>query len=333
MGSYEGFYTAVIVCILVLASIVCCLGIRLFRRTSKNTSHEPHPTSNEWQPLNDITRGLLDDDLREQAQHVLAWQSRHPPRTMEWMDVLHHPLVIERGVDAWTFVESERLEAAEEESNVAVMDKTTLVFCHGQGCTLTNLPLPKREFVYWEVKILQLQEQEVLSIGLATKPYPAWVLPGHYSHSVAYQSHTGAVYTSDPCTGKPYGPPFKQGDVVGVGFLCRTSTLFFTRNGKNLGKACIGFAFPCYPAIGAKGPCQVSVNFGQQDFLFSAANQREAALAPKQGTLLPPPPYSGHTRDTMLFHATDDTNDVPHLLYTQTDLPAPPPPCYSSSMH
>ncbi|KAI7882845.1 SPRY-domain-containing protein [Lichtheimia hyalospora FSU 10163] len=268
---------------------------------------------------------------------IIAWQGRFPPKSNEWIDVPAEPLVQERGVAAWTFVENERMADTDDDSNAAVMDRTTVVFCQGQGCVLTNLPLPRQEFVYWEVKVLQLDDQDRLAIGLATKPYPGWRLPGWHRHSVAYHSHTGAVHASDPFIGRPYGPPFKEGDVVGVGYLSNTSTVFFTRNGKNLGKASIGFKFPVYPAIGAAGPCQVAVNFGQQEFLFSPANLREAALAPKQGTLPPPPAY-GDTRNTiMLFGASEIDDDSqqnnPHLDYShQSALAEPasvPPPRYT----
>lgn len=58
------------------------------------------------------------------------------------------------------------------------------------------------------------------------------LLLGWHRHSVAYHSHTGAVHASDPLVGRPYGPPYKEGDVIGVGYLSNTSTVFFTRNGK-----------------------------------------------------------------------------------------------------
>ncbi|KAI8379199.1 concanavalin A-like lectin/glucanase domain-containing protein, partial [Radiomyces spectabilis] len=228
------------------------------------------------------------------------WQRKHPPNTTTWVDASQIALVAERGVAAWTFVEDEFTEDAEEECNVAVIDRTTIVFADGQGCILTNLPIPLQDFVYWEVKILQLTDQDHLAIGLATKPYPTWCLPGCYRHSVAYHSHTGAVHASNPKTGRPYGPCIQQGDVVGVGFLSQFACVFFTHNGQNLGKALIGFKFPVYPAIGARGTCQVSVNFGQQDFLYAAANLREAAFAPRQDALPPPPAYGGHIRDTIL---------------------------------
>lgn len=174
----------------------------------------------------------IDISFIHSLSNFSAWQMKYPPKGSDWIDVEAQPLVRERGVAAWMFLENEHMDEEEDESNAAVMDKTTIVFCHGQGCVLTNLPLPTKEFVYWEVKVLQLHEQDRLAIGLATKPYPGWRLPGWHRHSVAYHSHTGAVHASDPLVGRPYGPPFKEGDVIGVGYLSSSGTVFFTRNGK-----------------------------------------------------------------------------------------------------
>ncbi|OAD08302.1 hypothetical protein MUCCIDRAFT_133684, partial [Mucor lusitanicus CBS 277.49] len=112
-----------------------------------------------------------------------------------------------------------------------------------------------------------------LAIGFATKPYPRWRIPGWHRHSIAYHSNSGTVFASDPSLGRPYGPAIKEGDVIGVGYLYQSGTVFFTRNGQNLGKASIGFKYPVHPVIGSIGPCNVSVNFGHEDFLFGAANQ------------------------------------------------------------
>lgn len=91
-----------------------------------------------------------------------------------------HHQVIDKGVLAWKFVEEETTVDLEEESNAAIMDEepSNIVFCQGQGSIMTNLPVPLQEFSYWEVKILQLNDQDRLAIGFATKPYPRWRLPG-----------------------------------------------------------------------------------------------------------------------------------------------------------
>ncbi|KAL1931805.1 hypothetical protein VTP01DRAFT_9949 [Rhizomucor pusillus] len=340
--NYEGFYAVIVVCLVVLTLVVCCCGFLIIRRNTiaRNAAANAERSAEEWQAMGTVPvfAGPIDEEERNELERVRAWQMKYPPKGSDWIDVEAQPLVRERGVAAWMFLENEHMDEEEDESNAAVMDKTTIVFCHGQGCVLTNLPLPTKEFVYWEVKVLQLHEQDRLAIGLATKPYPGWRLPGWHRHSVAYHSHTGAVHASDPLVGRPYGPPFKEGDVIGVGYLSSSGTVFFTRNGKNLGKASIGFRFPVYPVVGSNGPCQASVNFGQQDFLFAAANAREAALAPKQGTLPPPPAYGDVRNTIMLFGASEtDTNNQQHLEYLHTtplssSQPTdtnPPPPQYT----
>jgi len=44
---------------------------------------------------------------------------------------------------------------------------------------MSNLPVPKQnEVYYWEAKIYDKPESSLLSIGMATKPYPLFRLPG-----------------------------------------------------------------------------------------------------------------------------------------------------------
>lgn len=46
---------------------------------------------------------------------------------------------------------------------------------------MCNLPLPKlNEVYYWEAKIYEKQEGTEVSIGLATKPFPSFRLPGEF---------------------------------------------------------------------------------------------------------------------------------------------------------
>jgi hypothetical protein len=44
---------------------------------------------------------------------------------------------------------------------------------------MCNLPVPKQnDIYYWEVKVYDKPENTLLSIGMATKPYPLFRLPG-----------------------------------------------------------------------------------------------------------------------------------------------------------
>lgn len=75
MINYEGFYAVVVVCLVILAAIVCCLGIRLFRRSARKDAVDnanlirPTRRADEWQPLDGITVPI---ETREDLQQVLG---------------------------------------------------------------------------------------------------------------------------------------------------------------------------------------------------------------------------------------------------------------------
>lgn len=98
-----------------------------------------------------------------------------------------------------------------------------------------------------------------------------------------------------------YGPAYVQGDVIGVGYRPRTGTIFFTRNGKKLEDVAHGLKTQnFFPTVGATGPCQVHVNFGQMGFVFIEANVKKWGLAPMTGSLAPPPPYGSEQGSILL---------------------------------
>jgi hypothetical protein len=160
-----------------------------------------------------------------------------------------------------------------------------------------------------------------VSVGVATKPYPSWRLPGWNRYSVGYFSDNGCKYFSSPFNGKPYGLSFNHGDVIGVGYRHRTGTLFFTRNGRKLDDAYNGLRWNLFPTIGANGPCQVHVNLGQAGFVFVEANVKKWGLAPSQGTLAPPPAY-GLENDTILLAAGNSSSSSSSTTTHNTAPPA-----------
>ena len=148
--------------------------------------------------------------------------------------------------------------------------------------------------------MFDLPETTTVAIGLATKPYPPFRLPGLSRHSVAYHSSGDKCYNY-PFTASTFGPVLKEGDVLGVGYRPRTGTVFFTRNGRKLEDAFIGLSrYNLFPTIGADGPCSVHVNLGQAGFVFIEANVKKWGLAPSVGTLAPPPAY-GSERGSILL--------------------------------
>lgn len=174
----------------------------------------------------------------------------------------------------------------------------------GGNSVLANLPLPKlNEVYYWEVKMYDKPPNTEVAIGLATKPYPSFRLPGWNRFSVAYFASDGFKSHNYPFTASSHGPPLAEGDVLGVGYRPRTGTVFFTRNGRKMDDAYTGLQkYNLFPTVGANGPCTLHVNLGQAGFVFIEANVKKWGLAPMVGTLAPPPAY-GSERGSILLDA------------------------------
>lgn len=123
---------------------------------------------------------------------------------------------------------------------------------------------------------------------------------GYHKSSISYGSNGNRRY-NQPFTPSAYGPAYVQGDVIGVGYRPRTGTIFFTRNGKKLDDVAHGLKTQnFFPTVGAQGPCQVHVNFGQMGFVFIEANVKKWGLAPQTGSLAPPPPYGSEQGSILL---------------------------------
>lgn len=191
----------------------------------------------------------------------------------------------EKGVSAWEF------EPDLEATNCIVEYRTELAFYDIECSVQTNLPIPKQNDVYyWEAKLYDFPANTLASIGIATKPYPTFRMPGFNRYSVGYLTD-GTKRRNQPFFGKGYGPVCRQGDVIGCGYKPRTGTIFFTRNGKKLEEAATNMKRNIFPSIGADGPCTIHINFGQAGFVFIEANVKKWGLAPMNGTLQPPPAY------------------------------------------
>ena len=222
-------------------------------------------------------------------------------------------------MSAWEF------EPELEIANCFVEGRTEIEFFDSECSVQSNLPIPKQnEVYYWEAKIYDKPETSLISIGVSTKPYPLFRLPGDlicpslnecflltplgwHKSSIAYTS-TGQRRYNQPFTPTNYGPEFVQGDVIGVGYRPRTGTVFFTRNGKKLDDVAHGLKTQnFFPTAGANGPCTVHVNFGQSGFVFIEANVKKWGLAPMTGSLAPPPPYGSEQGSILLEAGRDGT--------------------------
>ncbi|KAA8898932.1 hypothetical protein TRICI_006426 [Trichomonascus ciferrii] len=251
----------------------------------------------------------MDEQSRRMYYQAKAYIEANPPNSASSDISLSQFMTIqEKGVSAWEF------DVDFPNANCFVEGRTEIEFFDSVCCTQTNLPLPKQNDVYyWEAKIYDKPLHTTIAIGLTTKPYPTFRLPGYHRFSVAYDS-TGLRRINQPFSAPHYGPPLQQGDVVGVGYRTRTGTVFFTRNGKKLDDALHGMRLNLFPTIGATGPATVMVNFGQSGFVFIEANVKKWGLAPVHGSLAPPPPY-GAENDFVLLETGHE----------QTASPPPPP--------
>ncbi|KAJ3214238.1 hypothetical protein HDU67_001945 [Dinochytrium kinnereticum] len=147
---------------------------------------------------------------------------------------------------------------------------------------LSRLPLaidpytPGRSWFYFEVTVQEITivpNPTVISIGLATKPYPPFRHIGWNKHSVGYHSDDGRAFQDDPFGGRLFAASFTRGDTVGCGYDPARGAVFYTLNGTHLGDGSLGPTFCDYRiAVAADGPCQLYVNVGGRAFMYAAAN-------------------------------------------------------------
>ncbi|ODQ67637.1 SPRY-domain-containing protein [Nadsonia fulvescens var. elongata DSM 6958] len=238
----------------------------------------------------------MTDSERQDYYRAKIYIEANPPLSQGSDDIsLSQYMVIqEKGVSAWEF------EADLLHTNCFVEARTEIEFFDSVSSVQTNLPIPKKnEVYYFEAKMYDKPDNTLVSVGLTTKPYPLFRLPGYHRYSVAYDSD-GLKRNNQPFFGLPCGPKLNQGDIIGVGYRPRTGTVFFTRNGKRVEEVLHGLRLNLFPTIGANGPCSVHVNFGQAGFVFIEANVKKWGLAPQQGSLAPPPPYGAESSSVLL---------------------------------
>jgi hypothetical protein len=126
---------------------------------------------------------------------------------------------------------------------------------------------------YFEIILLRkLSKDTTVAIGITTKPYPYFRLPGWNKNSVGYHSDDGRKFWNDEFGGRDYGPEWGElGDVIGCGYKPKTGEVFFTKNGKFLGMAFAGLRHIWYPTIGADGDVKMKINFGDKSFVYKEA--------------------------------------------------------------
>ena len=74
-----------------------------------------------------------------------------------------------------------------------------------------------------------------IGVGLSDKNAPLSRLPGWDKCSYGYHADDGKAFCGASNAGEDYGPMFTTGDVIGCGLNFVDRTIFYTKNGINLG--------------------------------------------------------------------------------------------------
>lgn len=269
----------------------------------------------------EIEQRLL--ELSPNEQHLFRagrdYIQQFPP-VNEQLTLSTHLIIQEKGIEAWEFIPDPNLP----NDCIIINDKTEITFTsYDYQCSIqSNLPILKvNDVYYFEAKIFNFEspEDSIISIGLATKPYPYFRLPGRHLYSIAYDSNgSRRVNNSFKLTEAESSvfPPLQQGDVVGIGYRVRSGTIFFTRNGKKLSEKSVGGHIKgmkmnnIFPIIGTNNPCSIHVNMGHAGYVFIEANVKKWGFAAKEGTRPPLPDYNFSSQDLLLESSNEDDDDI-----------------------
>uniref|UniRef100_A0A3P8XP19 B30.2/SPRY domain-containing protein n=1 Tax=Esox lucius TaxID=8010 RepID=A0A3P8XP19_ESOLU len=119
------------------------------------------------------------------------------------------------------------------------------------GCYVASRPL-SRGNCYFEVTIMDTGVRGTIAVGLVPQFYQLDHQPGWLPQSIAYHADDGKLYNGNT-VGQQFGPKCNQGDRIGCGIHCEAglTTVFFTKNGKEVGSVAIPVAMEgLFPAIG-----------------------------------------------------------------------------------
>ncbi|CAG8696338.1 13099_t:CDS:2 [Funneliformis caledonium] len=164
-------------------------------------------------------------------------------------------------------MDSTNLSDSSNISPITTHSKSKLLSSRNSPSSPTNLTI-----------LTNPNKDTTIAVGLATKPYPTFRLPGWNNHSVGYHSNEGKRFHNDGLSGRKYAEKWgEENDVIGCGYYPNTGQVFFTKNGINMGIICTGVIHIWFPTIGSDGVCSLKVNFGQEEFIYKPADGMSVA--------------------------------------------------------
>lgn len=102
---------------------------------------------------------------------------------------------------------------------------------HEAAAARSDHPMPPQCGIYYfEVNIISKGKEGMIGVGFSGANASLEKLPGWEPDSWAYHGDDGRSFCCQ-LQGKPYGPTFSSGDVVGCGVNFMTGCAFFTKNG------------------------------------------------------------------------------------------------------
>jgi ankyrin repeat protein len=130
---------------------------------------------------------------------------------------------------------------------------------------------PRQRYYYFEITIKDRGRHGRIGIGFTDEDFKNCRQPGWESNSYGYHGDDGALFHDGGILVSDFGPTFGTNDIVGAGIDHLKQKIFFTKNGKLVGR-CIPNEVrnTLYPTIGlhSRGE-KVEVNFGQQEFAYN----------------------------------------------------------------
>ncbi|RIB12236.1 concanavalin A-like lectin/glucanase domain-containing protein, partial [Gigaspora rosea] len=133
-----------------------------------------------------------------------------------------------------------------------------------------NHPIPPQcKLFYFEVDIIDGGNNKRIIIGFCEKLFGLNGVPGMNDYSWGYHGYNGEFYCCS-LIGSPYGPLFSTGDTIGCCLNFKNNTVFYTKNGINLGIASRNLKGTLYPCVGLGSQGEIiQVNFGSRKFKYA----------------------------------------------------------------